>query len=306
MIHEIPLERRTLHGHFSRDLRPILTIDSGDTIAFPCLDAGWLVASGQYFEPRDERLDAGHALIGPIEIRGARKGQTLAVRIDAVRVGDLGFTVAGGWSSWLNDALRLGEDAEKHVVRWSLDAEAGVGRDEHGREVELDPFLGVLGMPPDEAGVHVTGPPRRCGGNIDCKELRPGATLFLPIPVDGARFSAGDGHGRQGDGELSGTAIECPIARAELTLTVRDDLPLDWPIARLPNAWVTFGFAADLDEAAAIAVDGMLNLLGREHGFERAEALALASVVVDVRITQVVNGVVGVHAVLPDGAIRMA
>jgi len=305
VIHELPLERRTLHGHFSRDLRPILTIDSGDTIAFPCLDAGWHLARGEYFEPRDEKLDAGHALIGPIEIRGARKGQTLAVRIDAVRVGELGFTVAGGWSSWLNDAVGLGEDAEKHLVAWNLDADAGVARDEHGREVELDPFLGVLGMPPDEPGVHETGPPRRCGGNIDCKELRPGATLFLPIPVDGARFSAGDGHGRQGDGELSGTAIECPLSRAELTLTVLDDLPLEWPIARLPEAWVTFGFGADLDEAAAIAVDGMLNLLGREHGFERAEALAFASVVVDVRVTQVVNGVVGVHAVLPDGAIRI-
>jgi acetamidase/formamidase len=306
MIHEIPLERRTLHGHFSRDLQPILTIDSGDTIAFPCLDAGWHVAPGKYFEPRDETLDAGHALIGPIEVRGARKGQTLAIGIEAVRVGDFGFTVAGGWSSWLNDALELGEETEKQLVRWSLDAAAGVGRDEHGREVELDPFLGVLGMPPDEAGVHDTGPPRPCGGNIDCKELRPGATLFLPIPVDGARFSAGDGHGRQGDGELSGTAIECPVARAELTLTVRDDLLLDWPVARLPDAWVTFGFGADLDAATAIAVDGMLNLLGREHGFERAEALAFASIVVDVRITQVVNGVVGVHAVLPDGAIRMA
>ncbi|MDX6435542.1 MAG: hypothetical protein QOK34_376, partial [Gaiellaceae bacterium] len=192
MIHEIPLERRTLHGHFSRDLQPILTIDSGDTIAFQCLDAGWHVAPGKYFEPRDETLDAGHALIGPIEVRGARKGQTLAVQIDAVRVGDLGFTVAGGWSSWLNDALELGEDAEKQLVRWSLDADAGVGRDEHGREVGLDPFLGVLGMPPDDAGVHETGPPRPCGGNIDCKELRPGATLFLPVPVDGARFSAGD------------------------------------------------------------------------------------------------------------------
>ena len=106
MIHEIPLERRTLHGHFSRDLRPILSIDSGDTIAFGCLDAGWHVRPGQKFEPVDEELDAGHALIGPIEVRGARKGQTLAVRIDAVRVGDFGFTVAGGWSTWLRTRRR--------------------------------------------------------------------------------------------------------------------------------------------------------------------------------------------------------
>ena len=306
MIHEIPLERRTLHGHFSRDLAPILTIESGDTIAFACLDAGWHVAPGQKFEPLDDQLDAGHALIGPIEVREARSGQTLAVQIDSVRVGDFGFTVAGGWSTWLNDRIGMGPEAGEHLVRWSLDAEAGVGRDDRGRELDLEPFLGVLGMPPDEPGAHETGPPRQCGGNIDCKELVAGTTLFLPISVDGAQFSGGDGHGRQGDGEVSGTAIECPLARAELTLTVRDDLRLDWPVAWTPAAWVTFGFDADLDEAAAIALDGMLTLMGRELGLGRSDALAFASLVVDVRVTQLVNGVLGAHAVLPHDAIRMS
>ena len=67
----------------------------------------------------------------------------------------------------------------------------------------------------------------RCGGNIDCKELVAGTTLFLPIPVDGALFSAGDGHAAQGDGEVSQLAIEAPVERAELTLSLRDDLQLD-------------------------------------------------------------------------------
>jgi acetamidase/formamidase len=305
VIHEIPLERRTLHGHFSRDLAPILAVDSGDTIAFACLDAGWHVAPGQKFDPLDEKLDEGHALIGPIEVRGARKGQTLEVQVGTVRVGDFGFTVAGGWSTWLNDRIGMGPEAGEHMVRWSLDADGGVGRDEQGREVDLHPFLGVLGMPPDEAGVHPTGPPRRCGGNIDCKELVPGTALFLPISIDGAHFSAGDGHGRQGDGEASGTAIECPLARAELTLIVRDDLELEWPAAWTPGAWVTFGFDEDLDEAAALALAGMLDLMGRELGLGRSDALAFASLVVDVRVTQLVNGVLGVHAVLPHNAIRM-
>ena len=305
MIHEIPLERRTLHGHFSRDLPPILAIDSGDTIAFSSLDAGWHVAPGEKFEPLDDALDAGHALIGPIEVRGARKGQTLAVQIESVCVGDFGFTVAGGWSTWLNDRIGMGPEAGSHTSEWKLDADAGVARDDQGREVDLMPFLGVLGMPPDEPGIHETGPPRRCGGNIDCKELVAGTTLLLPISVDGAHFSGGDGHGRQGDGEASGTAIECPLARAELTLTVRDDLELDWPVAWTPDAWVTFGFDRDLDEAAAIALGGMLDLMGRELGLGRGDALAFASVVVDVRVTQLVNGVLGAHAVLPHDAIRI-
>jgi acetamidase/formamidase len=304
MTQEIPLERRTLHGHFSRDLRPVLTIESGDTVAFSCLDSGWHVAPGAKFEPRDEELDKGHALVGPIELRGARAGQTLAVRIDEVRVGPFGATVAGGWSTPLNDRLGM-SDGETLVLDWSLDAERGIGRDPHGREVELRPFPGVLGMPPPEPGVHATAPPRLWGGNIDCKELVAGTTLFLPIPVDGALFSAGDGHARQGDGEVSQTAIECPLDRLELTLSVEDRPGLDTPIAWTPDAWLTFGFDEDLDEAAAAATDAMLELMRRELDLERADALALASVVVDLRVTQLVNGVRGVHAVLRHDAIRI-
>ena len=304
MTQESPLERRTLHGHFSRDLTPVLTIESGDTVAFSCLDSGWHLAPGKTFEPRDEKLDEGHALVGPIEVRGARAGQTLAVRIDEVRVGPFGATVAGGWSTPLNDRLGM-SDGETLVLHWSLDAERGIGRDPHGREVELRPFPGVLGMPPPEPGVHATAPPRRWGGNIDCKELVAGTTLFLPIPVDGALFSAGDGHARQGDGEVSQTAIECPLDRLELTLSVEDRPDLNIPIAWTPDAWLTFGFDEDLDEAAAAATDVMLELMRRELDLERADALALASVVVDLRVTQLVNGVRGVHAVLRHDAIRI-
>jgi acetamidase/formamidase len=121
--------------------------------------------------------------------------------------------------------------------------------------------------------------------------------------VDGALFSAGDGHAAQGDGEVSGTAIECP-AEATLTLDVRDDLALEWPVARIDGAWLTFGFDAHLGVAARIAVDGMLDLMEREHDLGRGDALALASVVVDLRVTQVVNEVLGVHAVLRDDAFR--
>ena len=300
-LHEIPLERRTLHGHFSRDLEPILTVDSGDTIAFSCLDAGWHVQPEETFEPRDAELDAGHALIGPVEVGGAKAGEVLEVSIDRVEVGPWGWCGAGNWSSPLNDRLGL-SDGPGVLLRWEL--EGGIGRDDRGRELHLHPFLGVLGMPPAEPGVHTTTPPRVSGGNIDCKELVAGTKLYLPIAVDGALFSAGDAHARQGDGEVSQLAIECPLERAELTLTVRDDLAISTPIAWTEGAWLTFGFDGDLDEAAAIAIDAMLELMGREHGLERADALALASLVVDVRVTQVVNEVQGVHAVLPHDAVR--
>jgi acetamidase/formamidase len=309
-LHEIPLERRTLHGHFSRELEPVVEIASGDVIRFSTLDAGWGLepprADGserRRFEPLDPELDAGHALIGPVAVRNARAGMTLEVRIETVRVGPYGLTVAGGWSTPLNDRLRV-SSGESRVLAWELDADAGTARDRDGREVALAPFLGVLGMPPPQPGVHPTGPPRVWGGNLDCKELVAGTTLFLPVPVDGALFSSGDGHARQGDGEVSSTAIECPLERVELELTLREDFEVTAPVARTPESWIALGLGESLDEANGNAIDAMLALMARELGLERRDALALASLVVDLRVTQVVNGVVGVHAVLRDDAIR--
>jgi len=309
VLHELPLERRNLHGHFSPDLPPAVTVDPGDSVAFSVPDAGWGIGpptddtgTREHFEPRDEELDAGHALLGPIEVRGAEAGGTLVVHIEELRVGTWGVTNAGGWPTPLNERLGVA-DGETRTLVWRLDAEAGTGRDQLGREVDLRPFLGVIGMPPPEQGVHQTSPPRRWGGNIDCAELVQGTTLYLPIPVDGALLSAGDGHARQGDGEVSQLAIEAPMERARVTVSLAD-FELENPIARIDGAWLTFGFDEDLDEAAAQAVDGMLRLMGRELGLERRDALALASVVVDVRVTQLVNGVQGIHAVLRDDAIR--
>jgi acetamidase/formamidase len=306
-VHEIPLERRTLHGHFSPDLEPAVSVEPGDSIAFATLDAGWGLEGGAgeraRFEPRDEELDEGHALIGPVEVLGARAGQTLAITVEGLRVGKFGVTDAGGWPSWLNTALGENE-GETVVLAWDLDADAGTVTDQHGRTVSLAPFLGVMGMPPPEAGVHSTSPPRRWGGNLDCKEIVAGTTLYLPIPLDGCRFSAGDGHARQGDGEVSGLAIECPMERVQLRIDVRDDLEAKWPTVRTAEAWLVLGVSEDLDEAVVHALDGMLDLMGRELGVARREALALASVAVDLRVTQVVNGVKGVHAVLRDDAIR--
>ena len=302
-LHDLPLERRTLHGHFSRDLEPVLTVESGDCVAFSCLNAGWWDLSRQRFEPRDPELDAGHALVGPIEVLGATAGQTLAIAIEEVFIGRWGITDAGGWSTPLNERLGVA-DGETVVLDWELDADAAVGRDQVGRTVSLTPVLGVIATPPDEPGIHPTAPPRACGGNIDCRELVAGTTLLLPIPVAGALVSAGDGHAAQGDGEVSQLAIEAPVERARLTLTLRDDLELSAPIAWTPEAWLTFGFDEDLDEAAALAIDAMLELMGREHELERREALALASVVVDLRVTQMVNGVRGIHARLAHDALR--
>jgi acetamidase/formamidase len=282
VIHELPLERRTIHGRWSRDLAPVLMIDPGDSVRFETLSIFWWRTRA---EPLARRAaDDGHALTGPIAVRGARAGATLSVRIDEVEPGPWGVTLT----------------REPHAIDWEL--RDAIGRASTGHTVTLAPFLGVIGMPPDEPGTHSTEPPRACGGNIDCKELVAGTTLFLPIPVDGALLSAGDAHALQGDGEVSGTAIEM-TAHAQLTVDIRDDLALEWPMARTSDAWLTFGFDRDLDRAADIALEGMRQLMAREYGLSAEDALGLASFVVDLRVTQVVNGVKGVHAVLRDDAL---
>jgi acetamidase/formamidase len=196
----------------------------------------------------------------------------------------------------------------EHFMRveliWGLDAHAMIGRDQFGRTLALRPFMGVMGMPPDEPGRHPTDPPRFCGGNIDCKELVAGSTLYLPITVPEALFSVGDGHAVQGDGEVSGVAIECPMERVDLTFHLRHDMRLTTPRATTSTGWITLGFHENLHEASLIALEAMLDLMGEQYHLPRPQALALASLVVDLHVTQIANGVLGVHAVLPHEAIR--
>jgi acetamidase/formamidase len=310
-LHVLEPERATLHGHFSRDLAPVLEIDPGDTVRFRTLDVAWgLESFAPLLEGRERRTfpgrvspqDDGHALVGPVAIRGARAGMTLEIAIGDIVPGRYGACLAGGRASEVNDRLGIAEERVVHA--YELDPTAMTGRNQHGHVVALRPFMGILGVAPAQPGVLSTIPPRSCGGNIDCRELVAGSTLWLPIEVDGALFSTGDGHAAQGDGEVSGTAIECPMERVDLTLSLRDDLPLTTPLARTAAGWIAMGFHESLDEAALIALETIVDLIAREHRLGRADALALASVAVDLRVTQIVNQVKGVHAVLAHDAIR--
>ncbi len=302
--HTITPERASLHGNFDASRAPFLTIDPGDRVTMSTLEAGWRrdAPSGDTddappFVPRDPKTDGGHALCGPIAIRGAQPGMTLAVGIEEVVPGTWGATPVGGWDSPFNRRLRL-TDVPGLTMRWTVDAAAGICRDQFGHEVPTHPFLGVMGMPPASAAPVPTSPPRAQGGNLDCQELTAGSTLYLPIAVEGGLFSAGDGHAAQSDGEICGTAIECPMDRVTLRFDVLTDMPLTTPRARTPTHWLTFGFNEDLDEAVWAAMDDMLSLMGERLGLDRQRALGLASMVVDLRVTQMVNGVKGAHAMI--------
>ena len=311
--HEIVPERATLHGAFSRDREPCLSVASGDTVRYKTLEAGWSIAprrTGDWgetltlFEPRDDAGDRGHALCGPVFIEGAEPGMTLEVQIGEVIPAAWGYVYAGGWKTPLNDRLGVSEGAGTVHV-WALDTDAMTGRNQHGHGVALRPFMGVMGMPQDVPGLQSTTPPRITGGNLDCKELVSGSSLFLPVAVPGGLFSVGDGHAAQADGEVSGLAIECLMERLDLTFRLHPQMSLTTPRANTPAGWLTLGFDEDLNKAMQTALDAMLDLMGEMHGLSRQDALALASLVVDLRVTQVVNTVQGVHALLPHGALTM-
>jgi acetamidase/formamidase len=225
---------------------------------------------------------------------------TLEIQIDDIVVGSWGWTAAG-FPHPNNERLGIADKYTYHL--WDLDPDALRGRNQHGFEINLRPFMGVMGMPPDEPGILPTAPPRATGGNLDCRELVPGTSLFLPIAVDGGLFSVGDGHAAQGDGEVCVTAIECGMDCVTLTFHVHDDMPLKGPRIKTPESWITLGVHTDLQEATYLALEDMLDLMGEHYSLSRSDAIALASLVVDMRITQIANGVQGVHAVLRHDAI---
>lgn len=304
--HFIRPERRSLHGKWNAALEPAVEIESGDTVVYSdLLDVAY--GCGQHdvvnqrrdkWTDRESPRDDGPAMHGPVYVRDAVPGSTLAVTIERLVVGDYGWTWGGNgpFNAELNKAVGL-EDGSG-LLLWDLDMESMTAVSEHGLRLPIRPFFGTIGLCPEGSGWHEGWYPTRHGGNMDCPPLIEGSTIYFPVAHDGGLFSLGDTHARQGDGELSGSAIECMTREATLSFEVRTDFPVETVTAVTPSGWVTAGFDRDLDSAVRQAVSGMLDLMERLLEVDRARAMLLGSSVVDVRITQLVNGVRGVHCLL--------
>lgn len=286
---------------FSRGHAPVLCIDPGDTVVVRSLDASGYLARQTFpgeKQPMMFPAQRGHCLTGPILVRGAQPGGLLELRLVSLRPGPWGWTVAGARDTPVNRRLGLADEPPSWLL-WEVDAGAGKATCDTGFSRSLAPFLGVMGTAPGEPGEHSTIPPRAgSGGNIDCRELVAGATLFLPVTDAGALLYLGDGHAAQGDGEVGGTAIECAMT-TEVVVGVAAGRPLRSVHAETPAGRVTFGFDADLNVAMGDALDAMVCWLQALLGVGKGTALAIASSCVDLRITQVANQTWGVHAVLP-------
>jgi acetamidase/formamidase len=295
----------TVHwGFFEAGLPPRLTINSGDRVVVSTVSGTVeMMPPEPLLVPQvlsaiqtrvQRRMVPGHICTGPIAVLGAKAGQVLQVDIETIDLNyDWGFNNIAPLRGGLPDDF-----AEERVIHIPLDRERMVGRLPWGMEVPLRPFFGVMAVaPPPAWGTLSTLPPRRNGGNIDNKELIAGTTLYLPIFVDGALFSVGDGHGAQGDGEVCVSAIETGLV-GTLRLTVRTDMRLAWPFAETPTHVITMAFDPDLDDCVVIALRQMLDIICARTSLDRYQAYTLCSLAVDLRVTQVVNGNKGVHAML--------
>lgn len=304
-VHRLDPAPKTTRDAFSREHAPVLSVEPGDTVVVRSLDASGYLTRQTFPGEKQPVMFAsgrGHCLTGPIEVRGARPGGMLALRLVSLRPDDWGWTLAAAGDTPVTRRLGLAGGPPAWLL-WELDPDAGEGIANQRFARSLAPFLGVMGVAPDLPGEHSTVPPRAgCGGNIDCKELVAGSTLYLPVNIPGALLYLGDGHAAQGDGEAGGTAIECGMT-TEAVIELAADRPLDTIHAQTPAGRITFGFDADLNAAMGDALDAMVTWISALHGVDRATALGLASTFADLRITQVANQVWGVHAVLPAGAL---
>jgi acetamidase/formamidase len=295
----------TVHwGYFDATLPPRLTIASGARVTISSVSgtAEQMPAPPLKIPPALPAIHAqvtrkmvpGHICTGPVAVKGAKAGQVLQVDIEAIDV-----FYDWGYNSIRPLAGALPHDfAENRQIHIRLDRARKAWVLPWGQEVPLAPFFGVMATAPPQAwGVCSTLPPRKNGGNLDNKELVAGTTLYLPIFVDGALFSCGDGHGAQGDGEVCITAVETGLT-GTFRLAVRDDMKLEWPMAETPTHMMTMAFDPDLDDCVVVALRAMIDLICARSNLDRYQAYTLCSLAADLRITQVVNGNKGVHVML--------
>jgi acetamidase/formamidase len=302
--HEVPPNfKNMVLGYLDATTPPILRIESGDTVSLASFPAGGRASlpsldrvPADYLAALDE-LPPGpgpHFMTGPIYVNGAEPGDCLQIDIiAAIPTMDWGFVSILPLLGTLP-----GEFTDYETIHPVIDRARKVATLPWGTELPLDPFFGIIGVaPPRSWGRCTSSVPRSFGGNMDNKELKPGATLYLPVFNEGALFMAGDGHGMQGDGEVCITALETGLA-GTFRLTVRKDFKIDFPFAETPAHLMSIGLDEDLDDAAKQAVREMVMHICRRTNLSRNQAYMLCSLTGDLRVTQTVDGNKGVHMLM--------
>jgi acetamidase/formamidase len=301
-------------GHYDARTRPVLRIKPGDAV-----DVETLITSSPTrleragVKPADvetslrdihdqvkEKGPGGHILTGPIFVEGAEPGDALEVRIESIKL-----AIPYAYNGFGPRSGTIPEDFPTPRMKIiPLDKERMVARFSDRIEIPLRPFFGSMGVAPPEASGRInSAPPGIHAGNLDNKELVAGTTLWIPVHVPGALFQVGDGHAGQGDGEVDITALETSLT-GRLRFSLRKGARLAWPRAETPTHYIAMGIDKDLDEAMKIAVREAIEVIVAEGKLSREDAYMLCSVAVDFRVTQVVDGTKGIHAMIPKSLFR--
>ena len=299
-------------GQFDATFPPVLTVQSGDSVAVECVSGrtGVLPPPGSGLVVPEalagilaahEPMGPGHIVTGPIAVAGAMPGDMLEVRIDAIEPG----------ANWGYNLIRpltgtLPEDFHETVIMHiPVDPARRTCALPWGTELPLAPFFGVMGVaPPPAFGTVMSKEPRLHGGNLDNKELTAGSTLYLPVWVEGGRFSVGDGHGVQGDGEVCVTALEmCLNGTFTFVLHKKQGPALAYPRAETPTHFISMGMHEDMDQAMKTALREMIAFICTRSNLSREQAYQFCSLAVDFRVTQSVNGEKGIHGMLRKGLL---
>lgn len=290
------IHRGQSHLKWTNKEPPRIVVESGDVVTFDCIDGG----NGQI--KADSTVDCLGLLdlsmvdpvFGPVYIRGAEVGDALEVEVVNLQTADW------GWTAVLPGFGLLADDfPEAHLKVWKLPAGDKVAWFNDKIRIPRQPFMGTMGIAPGEEGEFSTVPPRDTGGNLDCRHITKGSRLILPVQVEGALFSCGDGHAAQGDGEVCGCAIETPM-QVTLRFTVKKKQywvksphfacpPRAEPVLPDCGNYNTIGIDSSLLEATKKAVRSMLDYLEATRGMSRADAYMLCSVAVDMRLAEVVD-----------------
>jgi acetamidase/formamidase len=312
-IHQLKPTVSTVEwGYYDAAAKPALTVASGDIVEVETvlhsaetmqrygMDEKWVTDEMRAFNQIKDRGIGGHLLVGPVFVEGAEPGDVLEVRILEVR----GREPFGVNLFRPNGGTLPADFPYGRFKTVPVDLKANVAHFAPNIEFPLAPFFGSIGVaPPAMMGRISSGPPGVHAGNLDNKDLVSGTTLYLPVHVTGALLSIGDGHLAQGHGEVDGTALEGALS-GRLQVVVRKDLKLTWPRAETPTHYITMGLNEDLDEAARMATREMVKFVSETYGLTPADAYALASMVVDLHVTQLVDGVKGVHATVPKSIFK--
>jgi acetamidase/formamidase len=311
-VHVVESNDKTVRlGVYDTTLEPILKIDSGDTISYPNTWSHFLnqLQPGVPIETLAKlRLSnpghGPHSIIGPIYVNGAEPGDVLEVQYKRCVPFDWGavFNNPGSVGTGL-----LAQDFPEGQVKYlKLDVPNMTAEFNRSIHVPLKPFQGTLGVAPPEGyypplspGVTSSVPPGPHGGNTDLSEMVEGSTMFIPVWKPGALIFTGDSHAVQGDGEINLSALETRMKELRIQVVLHKQKNFAWPVAETATHWITLGLDKDLNVAMTLAARNAINFLAARADLTKLDAYALCSIAVSFRVTQVVDIVRGVHAMIP-------